>query len=409
MSSVAGSEAIQAANRAQIARAIRWPLLSLLLVLTALAATSHGQRVQIPNSPPGVLSAPAPPPQTFASPGVITPPPAFDAYSAGSPFGPPPPSIPYQPGPSQGAPMAAPYAAQPAFGQAAPQVYGQPPPLEPSGFPLSWEPGTYGFQQGDGSLVRYTKFCKELDFEYTHLFGGNSSNDLELNRIEISNTFTYPLFGNIDAPLLITPGFVFNFFDDSSLEPFPGEVYDAYLDVAWYPQVSEGFGFELGLRTGVWTDFEEVSSDSVRILGRGLVVMRVGPTAEFLIGAVYLDRRRVKLLPAGGIRCRPSPDLEINAVFPNPSVRRRFNTTGTTDWWGFVAGEYGGGSWTHDDQPNGFDYNDLRASAGVEFETQSQVQGFFEVGFVFDRHFYLAGPVAPEFDETVMLRAGLRL
>ena len=396
-------------------RVVRHALLASVAAL-CFADSSVAQRVHIPTPSTNTFAPPASPqtvaPPAFgpaplgASPGAIGPPQIGDPYAAGGVFSPPPPAVPYNYTP----PLAP---AQPGVAPlGSPQPFGQPQPTQPivpDGFPLSWEPGTYGFQQGDGSLVRFTRVCQALDGEYTHLFGGNDSNDLSLNRIEVSSTFAWPAFGNIDSPILLTPGFVYNEFDDNSVLLLPNEVYEAYLDAAWYPQLGEGFGAELGLRTGVWSDLDEVSSDSIRILGRGLAVWRIGPAAEFLAGVVYLDRRRIKLLPAGGIRWKPTPDVEVNAVFPNPVVRKRLRTDGVTDWWGFVAGEYGGGSWTDELFPDGFDYNDIRVSCGVEFETRRQITGFFEVGFVFEREFYLPGGVVPEFEETVMLRAGINL
>jgi len=426
----------------------------LALLLCVVAPSAYGQRVQIPAQSPGTFGAAAG--NSFQSPGVafgppgavqggfgapaapvVGPPPAFDPYASGGLA--PPANVPFSgapqlaPAPTYGggATFATPqatYGQPPVFGapplnqqQFAPQqAYGQQGAFAqpqgsvyPNGLPVGWEPGSYNFESGaGGSVVKFTKFLQKLDGEYTHLFGGNAGDDLELNRVEVSSTFAWPVFGNIDTPVLLTPGFVFNSFEDSILAPFPGEVYEAYLDASWFPRVNEWFSAELGFRTGVWTDFEKVNSDSVRFLGRGLAAVRITPNAEVLAGVVYLDRRRIKLLPAGGVRWRPTPDVEVNAVFPNPLVRRRLRTAGVTDWWVFVAGEYGGGSWTHEMSPaeQGFDYNDLRVSLGLQFETQTKITGSFEVGYVFDREFYFsAAGIVPEFDDTLMLRAGINL
>ncbi len=79
--------------------------------------------------------------------------------------------------------------------------------------------------------------------------------------------------------------------------------------------------------------------------------------------------------------------------------------------WGYVSGEYGGGSWTiqrsngtHDDM----DYNDIRVNVGLETFGYRGMHGFFETGFAFDRKIiYLSG--SPNFapSDTVMLRGGL--
>lgn len=285
-------------------------------------------------------------------------------------------------------------------------------PLYSGELPFAWEPGAYSLANGESAGVRFTKFVQKLDGEYTYLAGGNSARDLELHRVEVTSTFAWPLGGNLDSPVLLTPGFVYNNFSDGDFiatNGFPDDEFEAFLDAAWYPQFNDVLGGEFGLRTGVWSDFREVNSDSVRVLGRAAGAVRVTPRAEVLAGVVYLDRKRIKLLPVIGVRWRPTDNLRVDAVFPYPSVRKRLPSAGPTDWWLFVAGEYGGGSWTDREAPTGFDYNDIRVSLGLEFESSTRITGRFEVGYVFEREFYQPGAVVTEFEDTVMLRAGINL
>ncbi len=414
------------------------------LVVAAMSAT-HAQRVQIPSTP---VQTPAPPPtfttppNTYSAPGVppsgsvqVSPPPTFDSYAAPSVSGtttPPPASVPYNytpppsptgttfpqqpvapPGTWQGYPQAA-----GGYPTTAPQQTG----LYPNGLPLEWQQGTYGYQASDGSLVRFQKFLQRIGYEQTWLYSNHGPQDFGVNRTELAATFGVPMFHNIDTPLLITPGFAFNWLEGPIGDPdppmgeprgpdLPPRVYDAYLDLSWYPRPTQWFGAELGIRTGVWTDFNAVNSDSVRILGRGLGVVSISPQMDVLIGVVYLDRLRVKLLPAGGVHWRPNPDWDLYLVFPNPKCRRRLQSTGNTEWWWYVSGEYGGGSWTVDrvGLSDRIDYNDIRAVLGLEWETPTMVRGHFEVGYVFDREILFNSGMPPEFkpDDTVMLRAGI--
>ncbi|WP_425398434.1 hypothetical protein [Aeoliella sp.] len=403
---------------------------------------SLAQYVQIPATP--VQGQAFPPQSTFASPSPtmsapslapsygtapIGPPPAFDSYANPSVSGTmtaPPSSVPYSytpqaaPGgfPQQPAPNAwqaypAPQGGYPAAG--APQSQS----IYSNGLPYDWQQGTYGYQGADGSLVRFQKFLQRIGTEYTWIAGSNSPGKFGISRIELAATFGIPVMHNIDTPLLITPGFAVDFFEGPLGDPtamprgpdLPGQVYDAYLDFSWYPRPFEWFGAELGVRTGVWTDFNTMNSDSVRILGRGLGVISITPQMDILVGVVYLDRLRVKLLPAGGLHWRPNQDWDLYLVFPNPKIRRRFRSVGNTDWWWYVAGEYGGGSWTVDrvGLSDRIDYNDLRAILGLEFETPTMVRGHFEIGYVFDREILFNSGDPPEFkpDDSVMLRAGL--
>lgn len=393
--------------------------------------------VQFPTAQPGASIYGSPPP-TFSTPSAaIGPPPAFDPYAV-SPnavggFGPPPATIPYNSSPYNSSPFGSVvpppspfqnYQNAPLAPNYSPSQMASPPG---SGLPFDWQQGSYGFEGEQGYLVRAQRFLQELGFEHTWLFGDKGPEDFEIHRTDIYSTFAIPmpylntLSANSapinDSPLLITPGFAVNFLEGPNglaamMEPeMPPRLYDAYLDVAWYPQFTQTIGAELGVRTGVWSDFKNINSDSIRLLGRGLAKVGVSPQLEILFGVVYLDRLRIKLLPAGGFYWRPTPEWDFYIVFPNPKIRKHFSTIGTTEWYWFVAGEYGGGSWTTD--RSGFtgrvDINDIRISAGLEFETFAQTRGHLEIGFVFDREvIFDDGSMTPVFkpDDTVMVRGG---
>lgn len=410
-------------------RGLTTPAQRALLALCVLGSTSAlAQRVQIPA---GGAFEPAPAwgaPAVAPTPSFGVPAPSFNAYTSGPvappvfgapPVGPPPATaLPY----SYTAPAAP--LGQPSYGAptAPAYAYGAPPPSP--GFsteqsPLGWQQGTYGFEQNDGTVTRFRQAFARLRVEHTLLLGDNTVDAFGLNRTELATTLAFPVAGSIDTPLLVTPGFAFNWLDGPESDPTadprgpdqPARVYDAYLDFAYNPRWTPEFGAELGFRTGVWSDFKRFDEDSLRLLGRGLAVVSVTPQFELLAGAVYLDRLRVKLLPAGGVRWRPSPEWDLYMVFPNPKIRRSWFSSGTADWWWYVAGEYGGGSWTVD-RPgldDRIDYNDLRFVFGVEWQTPTQATGHLEIGYAFDREFRFDSgqPGRFKLDDAVMFRAGI--
>ena len=241
------------------------------------------------------------------------------------------------------------------------------------------------------------------------------SNSLGVNDVDTSATFAIPFF-RTSAPFLITPGFSAHFFQGPVTAPpidadLPPVTYDAYLDGAWHPQVSPWFGANLGVRVGVYTDFNTFNTNSIRVMGRGLGVITLTPNLQIALGVVYIDRVVVKILPAGGLIWTPNPDARYEILFPNPKLAHRWTTIGNTDIWVYATGEYGGGSWTIEriggitDQA---DYNDIRVALGIESYGYRGLHGFFEVGYVFDRQIvYRSG--TPQFNpsDTIMLRAGL--
>lgn len=294
-------------------------------------------------------------------------------------------------------------------------------PLYPDGLPYQFQaPATNGYYAATQKLLQ------ELSLEFTWLYGDQTNpSDLGITRVELTSTLALPMFYNIETPLLVTPGFAFNWLDGPLSDPaavprgpdLPPQLYDAYLDFAWYPRVNQWLGAELGIRTGVYSDFDHVTTDSVRILGRGLASVTLTPQLDILFGAVYLDRLDVKILPAGGVYWRPTPEWDAYLVFPNPKVRKFWANIGNTKWYWYAAGEYGGGSWTVDRPAAGpnpglgdqIDINDIRVIGGVEWESQTQMRGHFEVGYVWDREIlFRSGQPGPfRLDDTIMLRAGI--
>jgi hypothetical protein len=361
----------------------------------------------------------APPYDPYANPALGTPPVdvPYTAPSAASPY----PGAPYPGAPYPGTPYpASPYTVAPTA-----PVYGAPYPstaAPATGNSLfenlstpRWSNGaTYNYQNSDGTVARLQRFLQQLSAEHTYLYGKHEAEDLAINRTELAATFGVPVFYNPNTPLLITPGFAFNWFEGpvGGVADLPPRVYDAYLDTAWYPRFTDWLSADLGLRTGVWTDFKAVNSDSIRILGRGLGVVSLSPRMDVLVGVWYLDRNRIPLLPAGGVHWRPNTEWDAYLVFPNPKVRKRFVNVGSSQWWWYVAGEYGGGRWTlerDDGRDDDVDYNDIRVIGGFEWETQTQARGHVEAGYVFDRELIYDGTRDPPdfgLDDTWMVRLG---
>lgn len=397
------------------------PSLKCLPLLAALGvcagAFAQTPRVQFPTAQPGSGAYGAPTynaPTWPTTPAPTLPGYGYDPYS-NSALGPPPVDVPYSSPPVGGSPYGSPPAGVSPYNP--PATYGAPATSGANGAPFGFEQGTYTYQNPDGTTAKLQRFLQQLSVEQTFLYGKHSTSDLEINRTELAATFGMPIFYNPDTPLLITPGFAFNWWegpisDGPGSADLPPRVYDAYLDVGWFPRFTDWFHGDLGVRTGVWTDFNVVNSESVRYMGRGLGVLSFSPRLDVLAGVWYIDRNRIKLLPAGGIHWRPNAEWDAYIVFPNPKIRKRFVNIGTSQWWWYVSGEYGGGNWTierADGAADSVDYNDIRVILGLEWETQTQARGHVEVGYAWNRELVYRHnpPSVANLDETVMVRLGV--
>jgi len=276
---------------------------------------------------------------------------------------------------------------------------------------------------GATAVATMQKWLQHVGFDYLWM-PGNAQRELGINELELYATFALPFFYNTHAPLLITPGFEIHYWDGpQTFDPYyadlPPRTYDAWLDAAWKPEFTPWLGAELNFRIGVYSDFTEVTEDSLRYTGKGMMVLNLSPSFKLKGGIWYLDRVRVKLLPAGGFIWTPNDDIRFEILFPDPKIAKRLAVYLNTEWWAYARGEYGGDSWTvkraavappvvagRIDQ---VDYNDLRFAVGVEFLRQSGLSGMFEVGLAFERELrYASGlPRAFYLNSTVFVGAGL--
>lgn len=348
-----------------------------------------------------------PPPATYSPPGypasaypsVVGAPPASGTY--------PPPA--YTPPPATSGSSI--FGTAPNYSTAPPAVYAPPPPGYPAAatpYPASPYPGyapAYAApapQQREGrfeSLSLLTNYIPDLH-----------GDGMGVTEVDINAAFKMR-FPSESAPLYISPGFAFHFWDGPDNYPLPARTYDAYVNFAWRPLISQNFGLDLGFTPSLSTDFENTSSDMWRFQAKALGIVALTPRSQFVLGVYYLDRLQIKLLPAGGLIWTPNDDSRFEIFFPRPKVAFRLPSLGADELWLYFAGEYGGGRWAikRDDGVNDrFDYNDIRVYVGLQWERQWGGQGFFEFGYVFNREldFYL---YQPDFNpgDSLMLRGGV--
>jgi hypothetical protein len=262
---------------------------------------------------------------------------------------------------------------------------------------------------------------------WAYLMGDGNDLNVGVNELDTTATFALPFFHNSPAninhaPLLITPGFGLQLWDgpettSTQLADLPPNTYDVFIDTAWNPKFSPLWGAELGIRVGIYTNWDVLVWQSWRIMGRAIGTLQMTPTWQAKAGIIYLDRNQVKLLPAIGATWTPNERSRYDIFFPAPRASWKFAGTQRHAWWLYLAGEYGGGAWTFRRSTSNynmitpFDYNDIRITLGTEFLplTQTGISGNFEVGYVFYRQlFYVDGPPQiVDLPQTIMFRLGL--
>ena len=376
---------------------------------TGYGATSPGY-----GAPAGGYAAPASP---YGGTGAM-------GGSPAAPYASPSPAAPYgypNPAAHSGFGTPAPYGTGPSTPPNAlldGTVYGPPPQWDPWAPPSTAPPSLLPYDPyyspaatapGLSFMGSAQRFLRMLELDYVWM-PGKGAKEMGVNDIDASATFNIPFLYNSQTPLMITPGFGTTLFSGPSspaATEVPPHVFDAYLESGWNPQLTQWFGGELSFRVGVHSDFEKVVSDSIRYQAKGLAVLNFSPSIKVKAGVWYLDRVHLKLLPAGGIVWIPNNDVVLQLTFPDPKISRRLSTVGTTEWWIYGRGEYGGDVWTTNTPARGvqlFDYNDIRAGLGLEFFRPAGLHGAFEVGVAFDREVYFRNDPRLHLDPCVYLR-----
>ena len=397
---------------------VRRLIMALVCASVAGSGVARGQTVSLPTPPSSQLD------RVLPAQYLAPPPTQWDPYSPQGnqfPAAPAPQAGNWAPSALGGQP------GYPGYNTAAPSLV---PPTAPVGYGAPPPPGSPGSVIPPGGIManptmqQTMRVFQGVRGSWAYLYGTGNGTSVGVNELDTTASFALPFFyhsqANLNhAPLLITPGFGLQLWDGpetsaSMLADLPPSTYDVFLDAAWNPQFTPLFGAELGIRVGIYTNWDVLVWESWRIMGRAVGTLQLTPTMQGKAGIVYLDRNQVKLLPVIGMTWVPNANARYDILFPTPKASWRVSEMMNRSVWTFIAGEYGGGAWTFrrsTGQISPFDYNDIRITLGTELvpKTPQGLSGSLEVGYVFYRQlFYVDGPPQiQDLPDTWMLRLGL--
>ncbi|MFO7902605.1 MAG: hypothetical protein ACQESR_07315 [Planctomycetota bacterium] len=247
-----------------------------------------------------------------------------------------------------------------------------------------------------------------INSNWIHRGGGNNWGLIEN---ELFLTVALPLPSR-DFPLMITSGFDTVLLNGPSTPDLPPRLYDGYVDFMWLPKLSERWLGILSVAPGVYSDFDSVQDDAFRVKAKALARVDLVPErVQVLFGILYLDRDDVNWLPAGGVIWDPNDDIHLELVFPQPQFAYRLTSSGLFEDWCYLAGEFGGDTWSIRRGVDEFDmvtYVDWRLFLGLERRRPGGAAQRVEVGYVFGREIKFDSPSPDALaDDTFMVRAGV--
>jgi hypothetical protein len=239
--------------------------------------------------------------------------------------------------------------------------------------------------------------------------GGFGQNDLEAKLVVALPCPT------TDSPLVITPGFAVHYLDGPTGVDLPPRLYDGSCQFRWLSQVTPQLGLDFAVTPGWYSDFQQNWGGAFRMPGHAAAAWTLNPTTKLVLGAAYLARFDVNVIPVGGIIWTPNDDTKFELLFPEPKLAHRVlhecEHGSEINTWLYLSGEFAGDVWAIE-TPIGNEQvllRDCRVILGIE---RKKIQGFgakLEVGYVFGRRIMYSGPT-PEFDpsDTILLRAGVQ-
>ncbi len=283
-----------------------------------------------------------------------------------------------------------------------------------------WNNTSANFNSGTNQVVRLFQGPR---FRHTWLpgtdgFDGKQPNSLETNDSDLSLVFAVPNFLNSSRPLYVIPSYSQHEWEGPTAigTDLPGSAFSGFIDSGWETNPQQTIGVELAARVGIFSAFDAINSESIRIQAKALGRLRLTPTSTLRAGVFYLDRNRIKLLPAAGILWTPNPDTRFDLFFPEPKLAHYVTSLGNSDVWWYLTGYYGGGAWTikqTDGANDEIDINDVRLMLGLEFGKSDQIRqgfrlGFIEAGYAFNREllYRVRSASSLDLENSFVLRAG---
>lgn len=282
-------------------------------------------------------------------------------------------------------------------------------PLRPAGPVVVYPPETPIQQKPQLPPGAKPGMLQRVTFTETWL-GSGGEEGLGGNTLDLSAILAAPIFSG-QPPFLISPRFAAHFLDGPAVSDLPPRVYDTALEFRWLRPINDRWTADLAVAPGFYSDFDNTSSQAIRVMGRGIGIYKWSPTVTVALGIVYLDREDVKLLPAAGLIWKPNDDVNVELIFPRPKIARRIFPGLGFDWWAYIAGEFGGGSWAIRRTSGADDIateRDLRVILGLERKVEAGISTRAEVAYVFARKLEYLSEIPPDItlDDTVMLRVG---
>ncbi len=272
-------------------------------------------------------------------------------------------------------------------------------------------PTDYASVDAEIAVPRFRKhFYQGAEWRAGYLVGlGDQAGGMDQTTEEVRASFGVPL-GSLDNILVVRPYFRADQIHGPESVDVPGTLYDTGVTFFNRKQWSERFSTTIVLTPSVRSDFT-TSTDAFRMFGLGLLNWQCRADWSVSLGAVFLGRADLPVLPAFGASWTPTPWWRLDATLPRPRLSRRLWKRGAeAEGWTYLVGTLGGNTYAVTRANGNVDelsIRDWRVLWGYE-EIRAGNRGFVvEAGYAFGRNVeYEREELEIELDDAVFLQAG---
>jgi hypothetical protein len=199
-------------------------------------------------------------------------------------------------------------------------------------------------------------------------------------------------------------GIAFHFLAGPEVTDMPARLFDFSIGYQ-KRQVIDSLAYDVSAAVMAASDFEGSCRRGFRFPAHAVGYFLADRDLEFALGADFLDRDDIQILPVAGVIWRPDPNIRLELLFPYPRVDFQLNE----QYRLFVRGGLGGGTWAvqrvdlADDLAT---YYDVRIGVGLEWLDKDQDLQSFEIAYLCDRKLEYASHVGDyRPGGTVMIRS----
>jgi hypothetical protein len=183
----------------------------------------------------------------------------------------------------------------------------------------------------------------------------------------------------------------------------PPRVFNFSLGYQRRKQIGSSFTYDVAAAVMAASDFEGSSRRGIRFPAHAVGYYAVDPNLDLALGADFLDREDIQILPVAGFVWRPDPDVRVELLFPRPRIDFQLTDCNRL----FLRGGLGGGTWAVERDGGADDlatYYDLQIGVGLDRRGEHGWQSF-EIAYLFDRKLEYASQVGDyQPAGTVMIR-----